>query len=69
MSKQRHEPLSLAARELLFQKLSFMACAVGGIAERHDTPSTDECIAMMAILYEIADQIFPERKEERGGAT
>ena len=69
MSKHQHEPLSLSDRELLFQKLNFMACAVGSIAERHDTPSTDECIAMMAIIYEIADQIFPERKEERGGAT
>ena len=61
---EQHEHLSLAAREMLFQKLQFMASSVGGIAERHDTPSTDECIGMMAILYGIADQIFPERKEQ-----
>ena len=60
MSKQQHEPLTLKTRELLFQKLYFMAGAVGGIADRHDTPSTNDCIAMMSILYEIADQIFPE---------
>ena len=65
MSKHQHEPLSLSDRELLFQKLCFMASTVGGIAERHDTPSTDDCIAMMAILYEIADQIFPEGKRSR----
>ena len=59
MSKQQHEPLSRETRELLFQKLYFMAGAVGGIADRHDEPSTNDCIAMMAILYEIADQILP----------
>ena len=65
MSKQQHEPLSRETRGLLFQKLSFMAGTVGGIADRHDTPSTNECIGMMAILYEIADQIFPEGNEQQ----
>lgn len=66
---KQHEPLSLAAREVLYQKLQFMASTVGGIAERHDAPSTDECIGMMAVLYEVADEIFPERKEQgQGGA-
>lgn len=62
---RQHESLSLAAREVLYQKLQFMAGTVGGIAERNDAPSADECIAMMIILYEIADQIFPERKEQK----
>lgn len=64
---EQPEPLSLAAREVLYQKLQFMAGTVGGIANRQDEPSTDECIAMMIILYEIADQIFPERKEQEQG--
>ena len=63
MSKQQHEPFSREARELLFQKLNFMAGTVGGIADRHDEPSTNDCIAMTSILYEVADQIFPEGKE------
>lgn len=31
-------PLSLAAREVLYQKLQFMAGTVGGIANRQDEP-------------------------------
>lgn len=65
----QHKALSLEAREVLYQKLQFMAGTVGGIANRQDEPSADECIAMMIILYEIADQIFPERKGQEQGTA
>jgi hypothetical protein len=46
-----------------------MASVVGGIADRHDEPSTNDCIAMMAILYEIADQIFPKGNEQHNASS
>ena len=52
-------------RERIYWQLGFIASVVGDMPNMESEFSVNDCCGIMTLLYEIADKVFPEGKQDK----